>query len=235
MSRVFQKLLKYRTEVKFPNKSENLDLSLNKEEDATIRYVAGFIVVSIRNVLGSTKTSEGKAVAQILDYWRSKDSYEENDTLLEYSKKWVNIVNRGGLHHVSDDFFKFIRAIELVARQILNKNLFKNYKGENLRKLLIEKFKESEQIDAGWSNITRHIANKKLKEKLLKKIFSKWVNIRATSFIKCWIQVLKRKSKSKQSKASEKGQPSLRKSLATNKPGVSEQGEPSLRKTLSKK
>ena len=38
---------------------------------------------------------------------------------LEYIRYRVEIVNRGGLIYVTDDFYKFIRKIEYAVRQVL--------------------------------------------------------------------------------------------------------------------
>ena len=53
---------------------------------------------------------------------------------LDYTRKWAELVNKGGLIEVNNNFFIFIRRAETYVQQILNLELLKNYEGEELRK-----------------------------------------------------------------------------------------------------
>ena len=44
-------------------------------------------------------------------------------SLEEYTNAWVDLVNRGGLHQVRDEFYLFIKAVEMEARTIINQEL----------------------------------------------------------------------------------------------------------------
>ena len=56
------------------------------------------------------------------------------ESFLDYTRKWVELVNKGGLIEVNNNFFIFIRRTETYVQQILNLELLKNYEGEELRK-----------------------------------------------------------------------------------------------------
>ena len=100
-------------------------------------------------------------------------------------------VNRcGGLYEVSDQFYLFIRTVELVVRRVLNYNLIVTYAGENLREVLLSKLLKHEYVQTYWSTITRHIDNTVSKDTLLLKILQTWVNIRASSFTKTFIKTI---------------------------------------------
>ena len=135
-------------------------------------------------------------------------------SLFDYTNAWVEKVNRGGLYEVSNQFYLFIRTVELVVRRVLNYNLIVTYAGEDLREVLLSKLKH-EYFQTFWSTITRHIDNTVLKDMLLLKILQMWMNIRAYSFIKTWINVTKRKSAKLYSRSSiaQKSEPALRKTL----------------------
>ena len=62
--------------------------------------------------------------------------------LLKFTKTWVDRANRGGLFLVNDEFLLFIRNVEEVARKVFNKNLLQTYHGEDLRDILMKKFKD---------------------------------------------------------------------------------------------
>ena len=132
-------------------------------------------------------------------------------SLFDYTNAWVDKVNRGGLYEVSDQFYLFIRTVELIVRRVLNYNLIVTYAGEDLREVLLSKLLKHEYVQTYWSTITRHIDNKVLKDTLLLKILQTWGNIRAYSFIKTWLNVMKRKSAKLYSRSSiaQKSEPAL--------------------------
>ena len=98
-----------------------------------------------------------------------------------------------------------------MARHVLNINLIKNYKGEDIRDTLIKSFYESVLIDQSWSSLTRKVENKQLCMTLENIIFKKGIGIRARAFVNAWIPTAKRKNVS----ISDKSEPSLRKTLHT--------------------
>ena len=114
---------------------------------------------------------------------------------------------------MNDEFYIFIRRIENVARSVLNCNLIANYKGEDLREVLMEKLNKSELVDIGWEALTKKIQCDNIKKLLKQIILRKWVGIRAKSFLKCWVRMLKRKKQN----VSEKSEPSLRHTLYAKK------------------
>ena len=132
-------------------------------------------------------------------------------SLFDYTNAWVDKVNRGGLYEVSDQFYLFIRTVELIVRRVLNYNLIVTYAGEDLREVLLSKLLKHEYVQTYWSTITRHIDNKVLKDTLLLKILQTWGNIRAYSFIKTWLNVMKRKSAKLYSRSSiaQKSEPAI--------------------------
>ena len=56
------------------------------------------------------------------------------ESFLDYTRKWTELVNKGGLIEVNNNLFFFIRRTETYVQKILNLELLKNYKGEELRK-----------------------------------------------------------------------------------------------------
>ena len=108
-----------------------------------------------------------------------------------------------------------IWTVELVVRKVLNYNLIVTYAGENLREVLLSKLLKHEYVQTHWSTITRHIDNTVLKDTLLLKILETWIDIRANSFIKTWINAMKRKSAELYSRPSiaQKSEPALWKTL----------------------
>ena len=49
----------------------------------------------------------------------NQNSIETNDTYLDYVKMWATTTDSGGLKHVFDDTFRFLKAIEMIAYELL--------------------------------------------------------------------------------------------------------------------
>ena len=218
-------------------------ISLDSDEQQSLRYVAGYVSYSLRKSFLKLNSPDSKVLLKLTSMWGADADADKEAKLsfLDYTKTWVDATNRGGLIAINHQFFILIRRIENVARSVLNLNLIVAYCGDDMRKVLIEKFQSSSLIQDAWENLTNKISNKPLATKLLHKIFNKWVNIRVHAFVNVWIQSMKRKAswehdKKKKKNISEKGEPALRKTLASRKKSaISEKGEPSLRKTVNKK
>lgn len=142
-----------------PEKLSEEVLKLTPMEEATIRYVSGYIPYSLKKKYSKLKDIHTKeAILAVLNFW-SDELDGSHETFLQYTKEWVDKVNRGGLFKVSDDFYIFIRHVEMHARSILNVNLMKRYAGENIHLLLMKKIENSSIIDICWNNITSRLDN----------------------------------------------------------------------------
>ena len=108
------------------------------------------------------------------------------------------------------NFIKFIKLLEHITRTVLNKKLFICYCGSDIRKVLMDKFHGIATVNEMWSNLTEELRYKELSAKLIKMVFSKWINIRANSFIKCWIHIQKNKLFKKGATITEKAEPSIK-------------------------
>ena len=185
--------------------------TLESDEEESLRYVAGYILYSLKNSIKSSDSYFKKAVSEIIGIWGGKkgSGCSNSITFLEYTQYWVEKVNRGGLIYVTDDFYKFIRKIEDTIQEVLNMKLIVAYAGENLRNVLLEKLKGKKNLNEDWDLLTSRLANKDLSEKIKVKIFKTWINIRANSFVKAWLSINRASSYSKV------GQLSLRKSLSS--------------------
>ena len=190
---------------------ESYPLSQNEEE--TTQYIARYIIFSLKSLMKGKKLVEAVARRQMLSCWgRNTDIEFDKASLYEYTKEWVDPVNRGELIEVTDDFFLFIKLIELECRKILNINFLIRYSGQDFHDQLCFKITDSELLQRDWDLLTKDLNNRLLCDKLFHRIVTKWVNIRNNAFIKIWMQKMRRESE------------------GMNKPGA--QAEVSLRKSL---
>ena len=121
-----------------PKKDESLDLAklkLSKEEEATMRYVAGYVAFSIKKSVRRKTTPEAKAVIKVLDRLGCSNDQDiaDDSSLKNYTMHWIMQINRGGLFEVNDEFYSFIKLTEHLARIILNKKLLIQYCGHDIR------------------------------------------------------------------------------------------------------
>ena len=184
----------------------------NREENVFL-YVAGFIPYSLRKIYSRLHGKEAETVMHVIQSWKSPSDNSRTvraTSFLDYTRKWTEEKNRGGLFVVNDDFYIFIRRLENIARTCFNKELIETYRGEDLRNVLTPKMLESKLLIESWETLSRNIENSSLAKSLLRLIVNKWVNIRNNAFAEAWVNIIKTKF---ENTASEKAQPAMRKSL----------------------
>ena len=196
-----------------------LYLKLTQEEEKVIYYVAGYVVFALRNkykiLLKSKKMDIAVAALQFLDSLKVVgDTPFKVDDFESYIQQWVDHINRGGLIKVNKEMFYFVSKIEMEVRSVLNISLDKSYHREDLREVLLYTLYSDESVSMAWESLSRNIPNESLQEILKKQVIMKWIDIRARSFVKTYIQILKRIStKSKSQKLFKKAEPAMRKKL----------------------
>ena len=237
LDKFFQLTLKYRNDVLCPKFEEHLDddiSPLETTEEQTIRYVAGYILYSVRKSVQNKRSSNGIAILKILSCWGSKSSSDlDPSSFLDCTKEWIEKFNRGSLVVINDDFCIFVRHLEIQTRKILNLNLMILYSGENIKLKEFEKLSENNLIRCYWEKLTRSVGNEDLKEKLKVKIVTKWIDIRVNAFIKTWVQIIRRKESRSSSSNDGRREVAMRKTLSTSS-HVLEKGQPSIRKSLAR-
>lgn len=191
-------------------------INLSPSEQQTVRYVGGYVAFTLKKNL-KTVTPEGKMIEKLINSWGNADDDSLNSelSLLEYTKTWVDVVNRGGLFQINDSFYVFIEKVEVVCRSLINLDLMTNYCGQDIQSVLLKKMESSNMLEDAWYALTRNsLSHHKLSESIRRKIYCKWINIRAHSFIQCWLQINKLKMMKQGKRHVEKSQPALRKTLS---------------------
>ena len=94
------------------------DISISKhltaDEHNALRYAAGYVLRSLKKY-----TPSNPALVSWLGKQTNAGSVPTGDSYLEFTKVWVNKVNRGGLFVVSDNVYEVFLAMEIVLRQFL--------------------------------------------------------------------------------------------------------------------
>ena len=98
---------------------------LNVNEANAVRYMAGYVAVKLLKKY--KRCWKNKKVQQKHEYFvltlkkmKAHNQPGEPDSPLEYSTLWIELIDRGGLYHISDDMFRLIEGIEMVVRRHFN-------------------------------------------------------------------------------------------------------------------
>ena len=114
MPEVLKKVLKLRNSKILPLEKD-LHVELDQLEEETFGCVAGYVLLSLKRSLKSMGKNDAKVILEMLNTWGSKDldhMVDEKESLEDYSKRWIETINRGGLLFVCDEFHGLIKAIE---------------------------------------------------------------------------------------------------------------------------
>ena len=76
-------------------------------------------------MLGITNTYHIDEAFMILECLSNEDTSEsdEQESVLSYTRKWVDLVNRGGLYVINDCVFSVFQAIELALQEYIHRTL----------------------------------------------------------------------------------------------------------------
>ena len=118
--------------------------------------------------------------------WELVINLEIQTLPLEYTKVWTELIDRGGLYHISDDVFNLVQNIEAFVRRHMNTETLTSQSSSNLKPLIREELFSCHQLISLWDKIAHSIPHKyeKYSLELLRIIADLWITIRGHSFAK---------------------------------------------------
>ena len=144
-----------------------------------------------------------EALATLDDLSREDTSGSTDETFLSYSRRWIDLVNRGGLYVVSDEVYTAFQAMELALQEYLQRGTVGKYNKD----AAIEYITNDGDVQFHWcclmSTVTEECA-----QELLKVLVQLLVTIRGFSLAAAYMEEYKM---SKQQTT--KGKKGLRKEL----------------------
>ena len=179
---ILQKLIKITYPVTVTKVLMNSNLTY--EETNAVRYAAGFVLRTMKKKIEKS-TDAHKAdlllcLAQLLD---------TDDAKVDESEDWLEMVDRGGLCHVSNDTFEVFLAMEKELRKVLATNVI-----QQLDDTVKTELAESDGVQFIWYIICadweEHIS-----QYLLKSMITEWVKIRGFSLAGAWVEKYKAANK----------------------------------------
>lgn len=154
---------------------------LTVDEANALRYSAGYVPFSLRKKL--KKRPEFKKWLECLAVEGEETSY------LDYTKKWTEAVDRGGLFKVNDKAYQFFLDLEMRVRKHLPSLLGPNSK--SLKKDVVDDIVTSDDVLFSWMTVTADFDDEGLSSELLRYIVDLWLTIRGFSAAGAWMEYYK--------------------------------------------
>ena len=170
-------------------------------ESNTIRYMAGYIAVKLLKKFKKKAKHPGLQMKRrlfvgVLQGMKADNQPGQPDSPLEYTEQWTQLIDRGGLYHISDDVFKLVEGIEIAVRRHMNTGAMTTYTSNcDLRALIREDIFSSQQILSQWENLAQSIPPKYYAMELLGAVVDLWITIRGYAFSRDYTMTLERKYK----------------------------------------
>ena len=154
---------------------------LTKDELNALRYIAGYIPFKLLKKL--QKRQEFRR-------WLEGMAVEGTETsFLDYTKEWIERVNRGGLFRVNDKAFVFFTHLELRVRTYLPK-LLRTSSGITKEEVLCD-IVENEDLILSWMAAIGDFEDEWLASELLQHVSELWLTIRGFSAAGAWMEYYK--------------------------------------------
>ena len=144
-------------------------VSMSSEEENAVRYARGFVPMRL---MKKYKKINNRKAAQFVDCLShmalSSSDEDEESSYYEYTKTWIDIVNRGGLFCVNDKTFQ---TVELKTQSVLPQHL-KNLSAS--KEELYSQIVDDEDVKFQWSMMSLDFQDEDHSMELLKTIVGEW-------------------------------------------------------------
>ena len=170
--------------------------NISTDELNVIRYACGYVA---HKLLKRYEKKSGDVVQQYIICLGEMAVEGEGNDFLAYTRRWLELVNRGGLFPLNDEAFQFFVEIELCVRTYLPQHILKKHSDEDtFTQNVHDKIFNDEDVQFYWTLISQDIEESRSSEKLLKEIIKLWVTVRGFSIAGYWMEAYKTKEKSSQ-------------------------------------
>ena len=149
--------------------------NITTDETNAIRYVGGYILKKIRSKYKSTKSNE--ILIQFIETLHPNEDENGGDiaeTFLEYTTRWINKANRGGLFKIADNVYQTYYAMEVVLRTFLKDCIV------NVPKLQQEVIEDSD-VQFWWALVSSELDDD-LAQVILFDMVKLWITVRGFAY-----------------------------------------------------
>ena len=163
---------------------------------------------------------DGSKAAQFVECIDSMHVVGPASSFLDYTREWIDKVNRGGLFYVSNNAYNLFVAMEIAMQVSLTKHIKSSYQlsaeeSRSKKKLIVESVLNNDDVLFHWYIVALDIKNEEEGLELLKHMTELWLTIRGYSICKTWMDLYKRQAQVENAKKSLRKE--LKKSAADRK------------------
>ena len=155
--------------------------SMSLEEENAIRYAAGYVLMKMKKMYKKRESVSICCCLLSMEEGTTKDEDDEakEESFLEYTCAWLQLINRGGLFTVRDEVYNFFLELELCMYPMLKSRL--GVEGSSHSKNeLVQTIKTDEDVLFAWSLITVDLSRDD-SGLLLTDVIHMWITIRGFS------------------------------------------------------
>ena len=159
---------------------------LTENEANALRYAAGYVPFALKQ-----KPSKRPEFTNFLSTLAVAG--EESD-YIAYTRRWVNLVDRGGLFRVNDQLYTFFAEVEMIVRRHLARMLsFAAVGHENVmqRQEIVDDVLSHPDVQFSWTLVCTDLADEDLEAELMKHMVELWLTIRGFSAVGSWMEYYK--------------------------------------------
>lgn len=158
------------------------EVHLSYEERNVVRYIGGYVLRALKKKVERSSNPETLKKELILCLC---DLLEDETAVYDDSSDWLDLKNRGGLNHVSQNMFLLISSMEIEVKSHLTKSIAGN--DFNLKEMLSSKIMSNENVENYWETLSANWGEKE-SEILLSMIVDHWITIRGFAYTSAWME-----------------------------------------------
>lgn len=168
-----------------------------KDELNVLRYACGYVPHTLLKRYEKRSDCKYANFIECLRYMAVQCDQTDHD-MLQYTKEWMDKVDRGGLFPLNDSTYLFFLSIEKVVRHVLPNHMTQPLNSvESFQKSVIQTITKDEVVQGRWTLLSQCIDSEEDAIELLKEIVTLWVTVRGFSITATWMEVYKKRSKRK--------------------------------------
>ena len=195
---VSQKLFEMILPEQFPSAADqtpHVQEPLGKDELNALRYACGYIPHALLKKYERRTGSKFDKFIECLGNMAVRSEHE-SESLLDYTKEWIDKVNHGGLFPLNEVTYKFFVSIETEVCTILPSHMTKTKVSRgSFKQDVIEKVVRSPDIQWHWTLVSQCMDSDDDAIELLKEIVTLWVTVRGFSITATWMEMYKQEKK----------------------------------------
>lgn len=163
-------------------------ITLLVEEDNALRYASGYVAMRLSKKF---ERKSGDKAAQFVECLSQMANMGSDTSFYQYTKEWVESINRGGLFLTNDTTLMFFRAMELKVQELLPDHIANSGGKQDL----ISSIASDSDVDFHWCLLAVDIREEEDAAELLHRVIEAWLTMRGFAISSMWLEEYKRATK----------------------------------------